>query len=140
MERVERQSSPGAGAKPVVRLPVNEPLYFKRFLDAGTTTILIPQVNSAEEARRAACSLRYPPDGERGVAIVHRGSRYGRDPGYLNGATKRMTLIVQLESVRAVESLTDIAAVDGVSALFIGPSDLAADAGHLGSPDHPEVQ
>ncbi|MEN8195075.1 MAG: aldolase/citrate lyase family protein [Pseudomonadota bacterium] len=127
-------------ASPVVRPAWNDPVLLKRLLDAGTQSFLIPFVQSAEEAARAVSATRYPPEGIRGVALSHRGNRYGRVPDYVKKANQEICLLVQVESRAAVDAAADIAAVDGVDGVFIGPSDLAADLGHLGNPGHPEVQ
>ena len=125
---------------PIVRLPNNDPILFKRFLDAGTTTIMLPQVQSAAEAKAAVDAMRYAPQGSRGVAVMHRASRYGRVPQYLQNANDGLCLIVQIETPTALDRLEEIAAVEGVDALFFGPGDLSAAFGLLGQPDHPKVQ
>lgn len=128
------------GTAPIVRLPDNDPILFKRFLDAGVTTVMLPQVQSAAEARAAVQAMHYPPLGARGVALMHRASRYGRTPDYLRTASDSLCLVVQLETPAALDRLEEIAAVEGVDALFFGPGDLSATLGLLGQPDHPKVQ
>ncbi len=123
-----------------VRLPWNDMVLAKRYLDIGTQTLLIPFVESVEEAKRAASYVRYPPTGVRGVASMHRANRYGRIADYLYAADAEICLLVQVETKRALDQLEEIAAVDGIDGVFIGPSDLAASMGHLGNPAHPEVQ
>ncbi len=123
-----------------VRLPWNDMVMAKRYLDIGTQTLLIPFVENAEEAKRAASYVRYPPTGVRGVASMHRANRYGRITDYLYAADAEICLLVQVETKRALDQLEEIAAVDGIDGVFIGPSDLAASMGHLGKPAHPEVQ
>lgn len=130
----------GGTTLPIVRLPDNDPILFKRFLDAGATTVMLPQVQSAAEARAAVNAMRYAPRGARGVAVMHRASRYGRVPNYLQTANDGLCLIVQIETPAALQNLEEIAAVDGVDALFFGPGDLSASMGVLGQPDHPKVQ
>lgn len=127
-------------ASPVVRPAWNDHVLLKRLLDAGTQSFLIPMVQNAEEAAVAVAATRYPPEGIRGVALSHRGNRYGRVKDYLAKANREICVIVQIENRRAVDSAAEIAAVEGVDGLFIGPSDLAADLGHLGNPGHPEAQ
>lgn len=127
-------------ASPVVRPAWNDMVILKRLLDVGVQTLLVPFVQSAEEAARAVAATRYPPRGVRGVASVHRANRYGRVPGYFERADEEMCVLVQLETRAAVEALERIAAVDGVDGIFIGPSDLAASLGHLGNNAHPEVR
>ncbi len=134
-----RAMAPGT-ATPVVRPVWNDTVLLKRLLDAGTQSFLIPMVQSAEEAAQAVAAVRYPPQGIRGVALAHRGNHYGRVADYLAKANEQICVIVQIESRRAVEAAAEIAAVDGIDGLFIGPSDLAADLGHLGIPGHAEVQ
>ncbi len=124
---------------PVVRPPWNDAVTVKRVLDAGATTLLFPFVESAEEARRAVAATRYPPHGVRGTAGMSRASRFGTAPNYLKTANATIGVIVQLETPQAIGRLDEIAAVEGVDALFIGPSDLSANMGHLGQPMHPAV-
>jgi 4-hydroxy-2-oxoheptanedioate aldolase len=124
----------------VVRPAWNDPVLIKRLLDAGAPALLVPFVRNAEEAARAVAATRYPPHGIRGVATVTRASRYGRVTDYARKAADELCVIVQLETRASLSELEAIAAVPGLDALFIGPSDLAADLGHLGEPGHPEVQ
>jgi 2-keto-3-deoxy-L-rhamnonate aldolase RhmA len=112
----------------------------KRFLDIGVQNLLIPYVQTPEEARAAVASTRYPPQGIRGVAVTHRANRYGRIKDYHNRCGDEICVIVQIETQLALQNLEAIAAVEGVDGLFIGPSDLAAALGHLGEPGHPEVR
>jgi len=127
-------------ASPVVRPAWNDPVILKRLLDVGVQTLLVPFVQTAEEAARAVAATRYPPRGIRGVASVHRANRYGRVPDYFARADQEMCILVQLETRTSVDQLEAIAAVDGVDGVFIGPSDLAASLGHLGNNAHPEVR
>lgn len=127
-------------ATPIIRPAWNDAVLAKRALDIGAQTLLFPYVQTAEEARRAVASTRYPPQGVRGVAVAARASRYGRVPGYLTKANDEMCVLVQVETRTALEQLEAIAKVDGVDGVFIGPSDLAASLGHLGNPQHAEVQ
>jgi 2-dehydro-3-deoxyglucarate aldolase len=123
----------------VVRPPWNDTVVVKRLLDAGATTLMFPMVQTAADAERAVAATRYPPEGVRGVAGLTRASRFGTMPHYLQTANRRIGVIVQLETPEALEHLDDIARVDGVDALFIGPADLSAALGHLGEPHHPAV-
>src|SRR5919107_3001430 len=127
-------------ADAVVRLAWNDQVLVKRVLDAGAQTIMLPFVQNAEEARQAVSYAKYPPEGVRGVAAVHRGSRFGRAADYLKRANDGVAGIVQLETPEAIERLPEIAAVPGIDALFVGPGDLAAAMGHIGNIAHPEVQ
>ena len=127
--------------QPIVRVPVGDPAIIKRVLDIGAQTVVVPMVETADQARRLVEAMRYPPNGIRGVGTsLARAARWNRAVDYFARADAEMCLIVQIESARGLEHLEDIAAVDGVDALFIGPSDLAASLGHLGNPAHPDVQ
>ena len=134
------RAAEGGTAEPVVRVPWNEPVIVKRLLDIGARTLLFPFVQSAEEARRAVAATRYPPQGIRGFAGTTRANRYGRAAGYAQKAADEICVLVQCETRKAVADIAAIAAVDGVDGIFIGPSDLAADMGHLGNTQHAEVQ
>lgn len=134
------QAIEGGSASPIVRPAWNDPVLFKRILDIGAQTLLVPYVQNAEEAARAVSATRYPPVGIRGVTGSGRGSRYGRVKDYLKKADSEICLIVQVETGEALKELDRIAAVDGVDGVFIGPSDLSASMGHIGQPGHPEVQ
>ena len=134
------QAMVGGTAHPVVRPPWNDTVVIKRFLDIGVQSFLVPYVQDEAEARAAVAATRYPPKGVRGVATASRASRFGRVKDYFARAEEELCVIVQLESRRALDNMEAIAAVDGVDGLFIGPSDLAADLGHLGDPGHAEVQ
>ena len=131
------KDSPSA---PIVRPSWNDTVEIKRLLDAGAANLLIPFVENAEQARAAVAATRYPPQGVRGVSVSHRGNRYGAVAGYHAQANEEIAVLVQIENRSGVQSAAEIAAVDGVDALFVGPSDLAASYGHLGNPNHPEVQ
>jgi 4-hydroxy-2-oxoheptanedioate aldolase len=134
------QAMCGGTAEPVFRVPWNDAVIIKRALDVGARSLLVPFVQNAEEARKAVAAARYPPLGIRGVAVAPRANDFGRIEGYHRNAHLDTCVLVQLESRGALKEIEAIAAVDGVDGLFIGPSDLAADFGHLGNPKHPEVQ
>jgi 4-hydroxy-2-oxoheptanedioate aldolase len=134
------QGMTGGTAEPVVRCAWNDAVLIKRILDVGARSILVPFVQNAEEARRAVAATRYPPDGIRGVAVATRASRFGRVLDYHRTANQEMCVLVQVETRGALAEIESIAAVDGVDGIFIGPSDLAADLGHLANPQHPDVQ
>jgi len=125
---------------PVVRPPVNDTVLIKRLLDAGFHNFLIPMVDSAEQARSAVAATRYPPEGIRGVSVSQRSNRYGTVPNYFAEVNRQIAVMVQIESRASVAAVAEIATVDGVDCLFVGPSDLAAGMGHLGNANHPEVQ
>jgi 4-hydroxy-2-oxoheptanedioate aldolase len=128
-------------AEAVVR-PVNaEPALLKRLLDIGARNLLIPMIDSAEQARAAVAAVRYPPHGIRGVgSAVGRASRWSSRADYLDIADSEICLLVQAETVTALENLPAICEVDGVDGVFIGPADLAASMGYRGKAGHPDVQ
>jgi len=123
---------------PVVRLPVGDPVLIKQYLDIGAQSLLIPMVESGEQARQLVAATRYAPQGMRGVASA-RASRWGGIPDYFARASETVCLLLQVETVKGLDRLDEILAVDGVDGVFIGPSDLAASLGYLGNPTHPEV-
>lgn len=125
---------------PVVRPSSNNAVEIKRLLDAGFYNFLIPFVESADEARRAVAATRYPPQGIRGVSVAQRSNRYGTVVDYFPGINAQICVMVQIESRAGVAAAREIAALDGVDCLFVGPSDLAAGLGHLGNANHPDVQ
>lgn len=130
-----------SGTVPVVRLPDGDPVKVKQALDIGAQSLLIPMVDSAEQARMLVQATRYPPQGFRGVgSSLARASRFSAIPDYLATANDQICLILQVESVKGLAALDDILAVDGVDAVFFGPADLAADMGHLGRSDAPAVR
>lgn len=131
------KDSPSA---PVVRPPWNDPVLLKRLLDLGFYNFLIPFVESAEQAHQAVSATRYPPLGTRGVSMTQRSNRYGTVPGYFEQINDNICVLVQIESRKGVDAAEEICAVEGVDGIFIGPNDLAAACGHLGNPNHPEVQ
>ena len=122
-----------------VRPASNDTVLIKRFLDLGAQTLLIPYVQSAEEARYAVAATRYPPEGVRGVSAVTRATRFGRVEGYAKRAAQELCLLVQVETQEALNALEAIVAVEGVDGVFIGPGDLAASLGHAGQTMHPAV-
>jgi 4-hydroxy-2-oxoheptanedioate aldolase len=139
MVLAELQALSGGTAHPVVRPAWNDPVIIKRLLDVGAQSLLIPYVETEEEARRAVMSVRYPPDGFRGFAGQARASRYGRIKGYHAAANAEICLLLQVETKRGLDNLEAIASVEGVDGVFIGPGDLSAGLGYLGQPNHPDV-
>ena len=131
------KDSPSA---PVVRPTSNNEVEMKRLLDAGFYNFLVPFVESADEALRAVRATRYPPQGVRGVSVSQRSNRYGTVPDYFKTINDHICVMVQIESRAGVAVAREIASVDGVDCIFVGPSDLAAGLGHLGNAGHPEVQ
>ena len=134
------QAMTGGTAAAVIRPAWNDPVLFKRYLDIGAQNFLVPMVQNADQARAAVAATRYPPAGIRGVSVANRANRYGRVKDYFQRANDEICVVVQLETREALANLEAIAAVPGVDALFIGPSDLAADLGQLGNPGHPVVR
>lgn len=127
--------------QPVVRASWNDPVEIKRLLDIGARNLHVPMVQSAADAIAAVAATRYPPGGIRGVgSALARASQWNRTSDYLASAQETLCVLVQVETRVALDELDAICAVDGVDGVFIGPSDLAADLGHLGNPGHPEVQ
>ena len=125
---------------PIVRPPVGDPVIVKQLLDAGVQTLLVPMIESAEQAELMVNAMRYPPNGMRGVGTaLARAAQWNRVNNYFQDADGQMCLIVQVESMKGYEALDDILKVDGVDAVFVGPADLAGSMGYLGQPMHPEV-
>lgn len=126
---------------PIARVPIGDPVHIKQYLDIGFSTLLVPMVDSADQARAIVAASRFPPRGTRGVAsATSRASGFGSDANYLKDAHDRVGIIAQIESGAALEQVEAIAAVEGIDGLFVGPADLAASLGHLGHPRHPDVQ
>lgn len=130
----------GRGVGSVVRPAWSDRILIKRLLDAGARNLLIPSVDTADEAETAVGFTRYPPEGVRGVSGSTRAASYGQHPGYLGNAAEDICILVQIETATSLRNLEEIAQVPGVDGIFIGPADLAASLGHLGDPQHPEVQ
>lgn len=143
LESIQRQLQAVAAypLTPVVRVPGVDRVTIKQYLDLGAQNILVPMVNTADDAAEAARAVRYPPEGVRGVgSALARSARWNRIDGYLTNAnTDHVSLFVQIESAEAVENVEAIAATPGVDGIFIGPSDLAASMGLIGQQSHPDV-
>lgn len=134
------QAVSGYPITPVVRVPTNDRVIITQVLDTGAQNILVPMVSTAEEAQAAVAAMHYPPRGRRGVgSALARSARWNRVDNYLQHASEYVSLFVQIETATGVENAAEIAAVDGVDGVFVGPSDLAASMGHLGQQAHPEV-
>ena len=131
------KDSPSA---PVVRPQWCEPVIVKRLLDIGFYNFLMPWIETADQARAAVSFTRYPPQGMRGMGTGHRSNRYGYVPDYFTTINDNISVMVQIESAKAVDNAGAIAEVDGIDGLFIGPSDLSAAMGFMGQPNHAEVQ
>ncbi|MBE0627850.1 MAG: HpcH/HpaI aldolase/citrate lyase family protein [Burkholderiales bacterium] len=124
----------------IVRPAWNDMVLIKRFLDAGVQTLLIPYVQTPEEAANAVAYTRYPLRGVRGVAGTTRATRFGRVKDYFKRVEEELCVLVQVETQLGLDNLDAIAATDGVDGVFIGPADLSAGLGHLGNIAHPQVQ
>ena len=124
---------------PVVRVPWNDMVTIKRYLDTGVQTLLVPQVNTVEEAKNAVAFTRFPRGGLRGVAGSTRATRFGRIKDYFKRAHEETCLFLQVESKEALANIEAIAAIEGVDGLFIGPADLHASLGYLGERAHKDV-
>lgn len=127
--------------EPVVRPPVGDAVVIKQLLDIGARTLLVPMVESGEQAAEMVRATRYPPEGIRGIgSAIARASQWNRNSEYLQNAGQEICLLLQVESVAGLEAIDEIASVTGVDGVFIGPSDLSAAMGHIGNPGHREVQ
>ena len=129
-----------SASAPIARPASNNQVEIKRLLDAGFYNFLVPMIESADEARRAVAATRYPPHGVRGVSTSQRSNRYGTVPGYFAGIDEQICVLVQIESRRGLDAAVEIASVDGVDGVFIGPADLSAAVGHLNDANHAESQ
>ncbi len=130
----------GKGLKAFVRVGENNPRIIKRVLDAGADGIIVPSVNSYEEAVKAVNAVKYPPKGKRGVGLA-RAQEYGFNfEGYRDGKAEEITLIVQIEHIQAIRELESILKVEGVDGTFIGPYDLSGSMGKPGMWDEPDVK
>lgn len=133
------QTIAGYDSQPVCRVPVGDTALIKQYLDLGVPSLLVPMVDTPEQAEALVQACRYPPQGIRGMAGA-RASRWGRYPRYALEANDQICLLVQAETRLALSNLDAIAAIDGVDGVFIGPADLSASMGHVGNAAHPEVQ
>lgn len=124
----------------IVRPPENAPAYVKRLMDFGAPGVLIPMVHSAADAKSAVQNTRYPPQGTRGYAGTTRATGFGRDKAdYLSSVDDTTAVLVQVESLKALDAVEEIAATDGVDGVFFGPADIAADMGYVGNAMHDDV-
>lgn len=126
----------------LLRVPWNDPVYIKRALDIGTEGIMVPMIETAAEARAAVAACRYPPEGNRGVATsIVRATDYGlSEDDYVQSVNDNLVILCQIESLKAIDNIEEIAATEGVDVLFVGPADIAADIGLRGQLGHPEVK
>lgn len=133
------QAMSASASNAIVRPDWNDSVKIKRVLDLGAQSVLIPMIQNVEEAKQAVAACRYPPQGIRGVAGATRATAYGRTKDYFHGINDETAIILQLETRAALEQAEEIATVDGVSGVFFGPADIAADIGKLGQPMDPAV-
>lgn len=134
------QAAQSGSAHIVARVPSGEVWMVKQVLDLGAQTVLVPMIDTAEQAREMVRAMRYAPEGIRGMGALGRASRYGTTPDYLTTANAQTCLLVQVETVKALQNLEEICAVEGVDGVFIGPADLSADMGYPGDMEAPAVQ
>lgn len=133
------QAFAASGTTAIVRPEWNNPVIVKRLMDLGVPGLLFPMIETVEEAKLAVASTRYPPNGIRGVSGATRANKFGRVSDYVARVEDETTVLLQLESAAAVGRAKEIASVDGVSGIFFGPADIAADLGKVGKPMDPEV-
>jgi len=125
----------------LARVPFGDTWQIKMVLDTGCQTILVPMIETVTHAHEMVQAMKYPPEGTRGVgAYAARASSFGGTPEYLTTSNEQTCLLLQIENRAGLEALDDILAVEGIDGVFIGPSDLSANLGYLGQPEHPEVQ
>jgi 4-hydroxy-2-oxoheptanedioate aldolase len=134
------QACMGSPSHPIVRPAWNDMVLIKRYLDAGAQSLLIPYVQTEEEAKNAVAYTRYPPEGVRGLGGTTRATRFGRVKDYFRKASDEICVLVQIETRLGLDNLEKIASVEGIDGLFIGPADLSAGLGHLGNQNHPQAQ
>ncbi|MEI2269127.1 aldolase/citrate lyase family protein [Microbacterium sp. No. 7] len=134
------QAVAAAPVTAVVRVPIGDVVTIKQVLDLGAQNILVPMVDTAAQAAELVAAVRYPPHGRRGVgSALARSGRWNRVEDYLADADRHVSLFVQVETIEGVRNADEIAAVDGIDGVFVGPSDLAASMGLLGAQTHPDV-
>ena len=130
-----------SGVPALARVPFGDTWQIKMVLDTGCQTVLVPMIETADHAREMVQAMKYPPEGVRGVgAYAARASGYGGTPEYLQTANEQTCLLLQIENKAGLDALDEVLTIDGVDGVFIGPSDLSANLGYLGQPEHPEVQ
>lgn len=137
---VQLQAMQAHDVSAMVRIPVGEPYFIKQYLDLGAQTILVPMIETADQARKMVEAATYPPDGIRGIGSgLARAAQWNRVDNYFAEANDQVCLILQIESVAGIENLDAILEVPGFDGVIVGPADLAGSMGHLGQPGHPEV-
>lgn len=135
------QATQGRGSEIIIRIKNHDASLIKQMLDIGVQNLLVPMVDTADQARALVKATRYPPSGIRGVGpALSRAARWNGVTDYLKKANDEICLIAQCESQTSLDNLDEILTVDGIDAVFVGPSDLAASMGHLGNAAHPDVR
>lgn len=131
------QAISGDKITPLIRVAWNDPVEIKKALDTGAHGIIVPWVNTKEDAKKAVRSCKYPPEGIRGCGprrtII-------LDPDYLKTANEEILIVVQIETREAVDNCREILSVEGIDGFFVGPFDLSTSMGHMGEIENPEVQ
>lgn len=127
-------------AEPIVRLPNDDPNLIKQFMDVGARNLMVPNVRTAEQAKRIIASTRYAPEGHRGFSVGHRANQFGRIQGYHKDAHQSQLLVLQIECAEGVKNAAEIAALDGADVLFVGPGDLSTNLNAMGNPGADHVQ
>lgn len=134
------QTLAGYEVQAVARPVSDERNLLKQLLDTGVQSLVVPMIESAQQAQELVRSVRYPPAGVRGLGpALARAARWTRIPDYLHKANDQLCVLAQVETRRAVEALPGILEVEGIDGIFVGPSDLSASMGHIGNPRHPDV-
>lgn len=141
MLREQLRAASCGDTQAVVRVTEGHDFMLKQVLDIGYQTVLIPMVNTAEQAQSVVEACLYPPEGRRGVgAALARASNFGRRTQYLSNANDEICILVQVESAEAIANLDEILKIDRIDGVFIGPADLSADMGYRGQPTHPVMR
>ncbi len=137
----QMQAMNGYPAVPIVRAPWNDFVMIKRILDIGAYGVLVPYINTKEEAEQVVAACKYPPEGIRGLAGSTRAAGFGQNSGqYFKKANDEILIIAQVETEQSAANIDEILTVAGIDGIFIGPMDLATNMGHLADPSQPEVQ
>ena len=137
----QMQSMNGYPTVPIVRAPWNDFVMIKRILDIGAYGVLIPYINTKEEAERAVAACKYPPEGIRGLAGSTRAAGFGQNSlDYFSKANDEILIIAQVETDQSADNIDEILEVSGIDGIFIGPMDLATNMGHLANPSQQDVQ
>ena len=130
----------GFACEGVVRLPSDDPTLIKQAMDIGARSLMIPNVRTAAQAQTIVGAMAYAPQGFRGFSVAHRANAFGRIAGYHANARAQQLLAVQIECAKGVGNAAEIAAIDGVDVLFVGPGDLSTNLGAMGNPNAGHVQ